>query len=77
MGGSISPSPLKPLGKQNGTKVFDEAVLKFTNKEIEKAGKQKKSLFNFGYKSPEGVKEVAKNVLLKIGEHYETKPHRF
>lgn len=48
----------------SGKTLFDSAVSKFATREIERAGKNKKGLFNFGYKSPEGVKEAAKTLLM-------------
>ena len=51
----------------DGKTYLDDAVLKFANKEVEKAGKNKKSLFSFGYKSPDNVKQAAQELLLKDG----------
>ncbi len=50
--------------KKNRTKdgsktLLEDAVSKFTEREIAKAGKNKRGLFSFGYKSPEGVKGAA------------------
>ena len=45
--------------KDGSKTLLEDAVSKFKDSEIAKAGKNKKGLFSFGYKSPEGVKGAA------------------
>lgn len=59
----------KPESKnKDGKNLYEEAVLKFANKEIEKAGKGKKGLFSFGYKpNATEIEPSAKTLLMQDG----------
>jgi len=59
----------KPESKnKDGKNLYEEAVLKFANKEIEKAEKGKKGLFSFGYKpNATEIEPSAKALLMQDG----------